>query len=220
MKNRSKSLNKTLLSAAVSAAFCLMTGQAFALSGDFSLTKNLTGDNAIVADYSQGNGGYFPGTGTGTVTGTGNVKGNGFDLEVKVPALGEDTQQLFGATAGDWTLKDLGNLTITLTNKKSEGVGGNSNIFYANGGWSVTVDVANLNINVENKSLTGGLSDPIGFHAMGGSITAESAQNIVFNGVDSQAVMVQASGNQPASVKLKDPLSRGPFPSRKSAQSV
>ena len=206
MKNRSKSLNKTLLSAAVSAAFCLMTGQAFALSGDFSLTENLTGDNAIVADYSQGNGGYFPGTGTGTVTGTGNVKGNGFDLEVKVPFLGKNTQQLFGATTGDWTLTGLRNLTITLKNTETQGVGGNSNIFYADGGRSVTVDVANLNINVESVPLSPGLSDPIGFHAMGGSITAESAQNIVFNGVGSQAVMVQASGNpgnQSASVTLK-----------------
>lgn len=202
MKNRSNSLNKTLLSAAVSAAFCLMTGQAFALSGDFSLTENLTGDNAIFADYSQGNGGYFPGTGTGTVTGTGNVKGNGFDLEVKVPALGTSTQQLFGATAGNWTLTNLRNLTITLENEKSEGVGGNSNIFYADGGWSVKVDVANLNINVESVPLIPGLSDPIGFHAMGGTITATSTQNIVFNGVGSQAVMVQASAAKDAQVEL------------------
>ena len=203
MKKCSKSLNKTLLSAAVSAAFCLMTGQAFALSGDFSLTKNLTGDNAIVADYSQGNGGYFPGTGTGTVTGTGNVKGNGFDLEVKVPALGEDTQQLFGATTGDWTLTGLRNLTITLKNTETQGVGGNSNIFYAEGGHSVTVGVANLNINVESVPLDKGLSDPIGFHAMGGSITAESAQIIVFNGAGSQAVMVQASADEDAQVTLE-----------------
>lgn len=194
MKNRSKSLNKTLLSAAVSAAFCLMTGQAFALSGDLSLTENLTGDKAIVTDYSKGDEGYFPGTGT--------VAGNGYDLEVKVPALGTSTQQLFGATTGNWTLTNLRNLTITLENDKSEGVGGNSNIFYADGGWSVTVDVANLNINVENTSIKGA-SDPIGFHAMGGSITAESAQNIVFNGVDSQAVMVQASAEKNAQVTLK-----------------
>lgn len=169
-----------------------MTGQAFALSGNLSLKENLTGDKAIVTDYS--NGVYFPGAGT--------VTGNGHDLEVNVPTLGKKTQQLFGATAGDWTLKDLGNLTITLTNNKSEGVGGNSNIFYADGGWSVTVDVANLNINVENTLLTG-LSDPIGFHAMGGSITAESAQNIDFKGVNSQAVMVQASAAENAQVTLE-----------------
>ena len=160
MKNRSKSLNKTLLSAAVSAAFCLMTGQAFALSGDFSLSENLTGDKAIVTDYSKGV--YFPGAGT--------VTGNGHDLEVKVPALGKDTQQLFGATTGDWTLTGLRNLTITLKNTETQGVGGNSNIFYADGGRSVTVDVANLKINVENAPIEGA-SDPIGFHAMGGSIT-------------------------------------------------
>ena len=194
MKNRSKSLNKTLLSAAVSAAFCLMTGQAFALDGDLSLKENLTGDKAIVTNYSKGDEGCFPGTGT--------VTGNGYDLEVNVPALGTSTQQLFGATAGNWTLTNLGNLTITLKNDKSQGVGGNSNIFYADGGWSVTVDVANLNINVENTSLTD-LSDPIGFHAMGGSITAKSAQDIVFNGVDSQAVMVQASAENPAQVTLE-----------------
>lgn len=193
MKNRSKSLNKTLLSAAVSAAFCLMTGQAFALSGNLTLTENLTGDKAIVTDYSKGEEGYFPGAGT--------VTGKGFDLEVKVPFLGKNTQQLFGATTGDWTLTGLRNLTITLENDKSEGVGGNSNIFYADGDRSVTVDVANLNINVESASIKGA-SDPIGFHAMGGSITATSAQNIVFDGDNSQAVMVQASGNQSASVKL------------------
>lgn len=193
MKNRSKSLNKTLLSAAVSAAFCLMTGQAFALSGNLTLTENLTGDKAIVTDYSKGEEGYFPGKGT--------VIGNGHDLEVKVPALGTSTQQLFGATAGNWTLTNLRNLTITLENDKSEGVGGNSNIFHAVGGWWVTVDVANLNINVESASIKGA-SDPIGFHAMGGSITATSAQDIVFDGDNSQAVMVQASENQSASVTL------------------
>lgn len=194
MKNRSKSLNKTLLSAAVSAAFCLMTGQAFALSGNLTLTENLTGDKAIVTDYSKGEEGYFPGKGT--------VIGNGHDLEVNVPALGKDTQQLFGATAGDWTLTGLGNLTITLKNDKSQGVGGNSNIFYADGDRLVEVDVANLNINVESVPLIPGLSDPIGFHAMGGSITATSAQNIVFNGVGSQAVMVQASAAKDAQVEL------------------
>ena len=194
MKNRSKSLNKTLLSAAVSAAFCLMTGQAFALSGDLSLTENLTGDKAIVTDYSKGDEGYFPGTGT--------VTGNGYDLEVKVPFLGKNTQQLFGATTGDWTLTGLRNLTITLKNTETQGVGGNSNIFYADGGRSVTVDVANLNINVENAPIEHA-SDPIGFHAMGGSITAKSAQDIVFNGVNSQAVMVQASAENPAQVTLE-----------------
>ena len=198
MKNRSKSLNKTLLSAAVSAAFCLMTGQAFALDGVLSLKENLTGDKAIVTNYSKGD----EGCDEGCFPGTGTVTGNGFDLEVKVPFLGKNTQQLFGATTGDWTLTGLRNLTITLKNDKSQGVGGNSNIFYANGGRSVTVGVANLNINVESVPLDKGLSDPIGFHAMGGSITAESAQNIVFNGAGSQAVMVQASGNQSASVKL------------------
>ncbi len=192
MKNRSKSLNKTLLSAAVSAAFCLMTGQAFALSGDLSLKENLTGDKAIVTDYA--NGVYFPGAGT--------VTGNDYDLEVKVPFLGKNTQQLFGATTGDWALTGLRNLTITLKNTETQGVGGNSNIFYADGGRSVTVDVANLNINVESVPLIPGLSDPIGFHAMGGSITAESAQNIFFNGVGSQAVMVQASAAKDAQVKL------------------
>lgn len=82
MKNRSKSLNKTLLSAAVSAAFCLMTGQAFALSGNLTLTENLTGDKAIVTDYSKGEEGYFPGAGT--------VTGKGFDLDLKskFPSLG------------------------------------------------------------------------------------------------------------------------------------
>lgn len=195
MKNRSKSLNKTLLSAAVSAAFCLMTGQAFALSGDLSLTENLTGDKAIVTDYStKGDEGYFPGTGT--------VTGNDYDLEVKVPFLGKNTQQLFGATTGDWTLTGLRNLTITLKNTETQGVGGNSNIFYADGGRSVTVDVANLNINVENAPIEHA-SDPIGFHAMGGSITAKSAQDIVFNGVNSQAVMVQASAEKDAQVKLE-----------------
>ena len=194
MKNRSKSLNKTLLSAAVSAAFCLMTGQAFALDGNLTLTENLTGDKAIVPDYS--------GAGVGCFPGAGRVTGNGYDLEVNVPALGAKTQQLFGATAGNWTLTGLGNLTITLKNDKPQDVGGNSNIFYADGGRSVTVDVANLNINVENTSIKGA-SDPIGFHAMGGSITAESAQNIVFNGVDSQAVMVQASAEKPAQVTLE-----------------
>lgn len=194
MKNRSKSLNKTLLSAAVSAAFCLMTGQAFALSGDLSLTENLTGDKAIVTDYSKGDEGYFPGTGT--------VTGNDYDLEVKVPFLGKNTQQLFGATTGDWTLTGLRNLTITLKNTETQGVGGNSNIFYADGGRSVTVDVANLNINVKNAPIEHA-SDPIGFHAMGGSITAKSAQDIVFNGVNSQAVMVQASAEKDAQVKLE-----------------
>ena len=194
MKNRSKSLNKTLLSAAVSAAFCLMTGQAFALSGDLSLTENLTGDKAIVTDYSKGDEGYFPGTGT--------VTGNDYDLEVKVPFLGKNTQQLFGATTGDWTLTGLRNLTSTLKNTETQGVGGNSNIFYADGGRSVTVDVANLNINVENAPIEHA-SDPIGFHAMGGSITAKSAQDIVFNGVNSQAVMVQASAEKDAQVKLE-----------------
>ncbi|MDR3898226.1 MAG: autotransporter outer membrane beta-barrel domain-containing protein [Duodenibacillus sp.] len=154
----------------------------------------MTGDKAIVTDYSKGDEGYFPGTGT--------VTGNDYDLEVKVPFLGKNTQQLFGATTGDWTLTGLRNLTITLKNTETQGVGGNSNIFYADGGRSVTVDVANLNINVENAPIEHA-SDPIGFHAMGGSITAKSAQDIVFNGVNSQAVMVQASAEKDAQVKLE-----------------
>ena len=191
MKNRSKSLNKTLLSAAVSAAFCLITGQAFAQSGDFSL--NLTDDKAIVEDYSHGNE-YFPGAGT--------VTGNDHNLEVNVPTLGGKTHQLFGATTGHWTLTGLRNLTITLENDNSDTEVGNSNIFHAVGGWSVTVDVANLNINVESASIKDA-SDPIGFHAMGGSITATSAQDIVFDGDNSQAVMVQASAEKDAQVTLE-----------------
>lgn len=193
MKNRSKSLNKTLLSAAVSAAFCLMTGQAFALDGNLGsldLKENLT----IDVNYSGVvNEDYFPGAGT--------VNGNDHDLVVKVDTLGTSKHQLFGATDGDWTLTKLGNLTIILKNDNSDAAVGNSNIFYAEGDQSVTVGVANLNINVESASIKGA-SDPIGFHAMGGSITATSAQNIVFNGVNSQAVMVQASAEQNAQVTL------------------
>ena len=192
MKNRSKSLNKTLLSAAVSAAFCLMTGQAFAQSENLG-SLSLADDKVINVDYAgKVNEDYFPDTGT--------VTGNGHDLEVKVDTLGPGRHQLFGATTGGWNLEGLGNLTITLKNENSATEVGNSNIFYADG-QSVKVDVANLNITVESKSINKA-SDPIGFHAMGGSITATSAQNIVFNGDNSQAVMVQASGNQSASVKL------------------
>ena len=135
---------------------------------------------------------YFPGAGT--------VTGNGHDLEVKVDTLGPGKHQLFGATDGDWHLEGLGNLTITLKNENSATEVGNSNIFYADGGQSVTVGVANLNIIVESVSINRA-SDPIGFHAMGGSITATSAQDIVFNGVNSQAVMVQASAEKDAQVK-------------------
>ncbi len=193
MKNRSKSLNKTLLSAAVSAAFCLMTGQAFAQSENLG-SLSLADDKVINVNYAgKVNEDYFPDAGT--------VTGNGHDLEVKVDTLGPGRHQLFGATTGGWNLEGLGNLTITLKNENSATEVGNSNIFYAEGGKSVTVGVANLNITVESKSIEDA-SDPIGFHAMGGSITATSAQNIVFDGDHSQAVMVQASGNQSASVKL------------------
>lgn len=193
MKNRSKSLNKTLLSAAVSAAFCLMTGQAFAQSENLG-SLSLTDDKVINVNYAgKVNEDYFPDAGT--------VTGNGHNLEVKVDTLGPGKHQLFGATGGDWHLEGLGNLTITLKNENSATEVGNSNIFYADGGQSVTVDVANLNITVESVSINKA-SDPIGFHAMGGSITAESAQNIVFKGVNSQAVMVQASAEEDAQVTL------------------